>query len=55
MQNKLFIDFNKCLKQKTKLKHFTWLRVSFYCDHKQMRTWTYASVHIYKTKGSWND
>ena len=41
-------------KSQTKLKHFKFiLRVSFYCDHKQIRTLTFASIYIYETKCNW--
>ena len=36
-------------KTQIKLKHFTFnLKVSFCCNHKRVRTQTFASVHVYK-------
>ena len=38
-----------------KVKTFTFnLRVSYYCEHKQIRTKTFTSVHIYITKCNWS-
>ena len=38
-------------KLKKKLIHFMFnFRVSFYCDHKRVSTYTFASFHINKTK-----
>ena len=49
MYNKTIIDFNKCLKQET--KYFTfYLKLSFNCYHKQIKTLTFTSVYNYKTK-----